>query len=79
MRKGTKALAPYKPEKTPRFQREKLPYTPDALLDNLMPTLTEDQRCYIEGHMTELRSKLAKKLGIPKIQLVHYLERVKSG
>lgn len=46
----------------------------DSLLDNLVVTLNEDQLFYFLNHPFEKRSILAKKIGITKLQLNHYVE-----
>lgn len=45
----------------------------DKLIPTLYITLNEDQLFYLHHHKDEKRTKLAKKLGIPKVSLNHLL------
>jgi hypothetical protein len=55
------------------------PSAPDNLIDNLMPTVSDDQLFYIIANKNEKRSVLSKVLNIPKFQLNFLLERLGSG
>lgn len=50
---------------------------PDTLLENLHIKLNEEQQLYLNGHIHEKRTVLAKKLGIPKYQLNQLLHSMK--
>lgn len=50
---------------------------PDTLLETLHIQLNEEQQLYLNGHILEKRTILAKKLGIPKYQLNQLLHSMK--
>lgn len=50
---------------------------PDTLLERLHIKLDEDQQFYLNTHMHEKRTILAKKLGIEKFQLNQLLHSMK--
>lgn len=68
-------------EQRPKTVRPRMPKEVSAedkfLRDMLDIELTEEQHLYLVNHRNKvLRSALAKKLGIPKLQLTLYLERL---
>jgi hypothetical protein len=66
---------------TVRTKREPVPKTaqgrkdkPDNLVKLMVVPLTEEQKLYADGHKKQMtRSQLAKRLGVPKMQLNFYL------